>query len=108
LVLREALGVDRLGGLRRITRNIVLVAFLIYLIGAAAIFWRINGLDDMGFSESVWQSLFLSVSAFNNAGFSILPELPPESGLLRIATDKVLLMVLATLIILGALAGSAW
>ena len=44
LVLREVLGVDRMGGLRRITRNIVLVALLIYLIGAAAIFWRINGL----------------------------------------------------------------
>jgi trk/ktr system potassium uptake protein len=30
LVLRETLGADRMGGLRRITRNIVLVAFLIY------------------------------------------------------------------------------
>jgi trk system potassium uptake protein len=103
LVLREALGVDRMGGLRRITRNIVLVAFLIYLVGAAAIFWRINGLDGMGFSESVWQSLFLSVSAFNNAGFSILPELPAGSGLLRVASDKALLMVLAALIILGGI-----
>jgi trk system potassium uptake protein TrkH len=107
LVLREVLGVDRMGGLRRITLNIVLVAFLIYLIGAAAIFWRINGLGDMGFGESVWQSLFLSVSAFNNAGFSILPELPPESGLLRIATDKALLMVLAALIILGGIGWTA-
>jgi trk system potassium uptake protein len=103
LVLRETLGVDRMSGLRRITRNIVLVAFFIYLIGAAAIFWRINGLDGMGFGESVWQSLFLSVSAFNNAGFSILPELPTGSGLLRVASDKVLLTVLATLIILGGI-----
>ena len=103
LVLRETLGVDRMGGLRRITRNIVLVAFLIYLIGAAAIFWRINGLDNMGFSESVWQSLFLSVAAFNNAGFSILPEMPPGSGLTRIATDQTLLMVLTALIILGGI-----
>ena len=103
LVLRETLGVDRMGGLRRIARNIVLVAFLIYLIGAAAIFWRINGLDGMGFSESVWQSVFLSVSAFNNAGFSILPEAPPDSGLLRVASDKALLMVLAALIILGGI-----
>jgi trk system potassium uptake protein TrkH len=103
LVLRETLGVDRMSGLRRITRNIVLVASFIYLIGAAAIFWRINGLDGMGFSESVWQSLFLSVSAFNNAGFSILPELPTGSGLLRVASDKVLLTVLATLIILGGI-----
>jgi trk system potassium uptake protein len=103
LVLRETLGVDRMGGLRRITRNIVLVAFLIYLIGAAAIFWRINGLDGMSFSESVWQSLFLSVAPFNNAGFSILPEAPPGSGLVRIATDQALLLVLTILIILGGI-----
>jgi trk system potassium uptake protein len=103
LVLRETLGVDRIGGLRRITRNIVLVAFLIYLIGAASIFWRINGLDGLGFRESVWQSLFLSVAAFNNAGFSILPEMPPGSGLVRIATDQTLLLVLTALIILGGI-----
>jgi trk system potassium uptake protein TrkH len=103
LVLRETLGVDRMAGLRRITRNIVLVACLIYLIGAAAIFWRIYGLAGMGFSESVWQSLFLSVAAFNNAGFSILPEMPQGSGLARIATDNFLLLVLTVLIILGGI-----
>jgi trk system potassium uptake protein TrkH len=103
LVLRETLGVDRMGGLRRIARNIILVAFLIYLIGAAAIFWRINGLGGMSFSESVWQSLFLSVAAFNNAGFSILPEVPANSGLARIASDQALLLVLTALIILGGI-----
>jgi trk system potassium uptake protein TrkH len=81
LVLRETMGLDRMEGLRKVTRNIVLVAFLIYLIGAAAIFWRINGLDGMSVGESAWQSLFLSVAAFNNAGFSILPESPPGTGL---------------------------
>jgi trk system potassium uptake protein TrkH len=57
----------------------------------------------MGFSESVWQSLFLSVAAFNNAGFSILPELPPESGLIRVATDQTLHLILTVLIILGGI-----
>jgi trk system potassium uptake protein len=103
LVLRETLGVDRMGGLRRITRNIILVAFLIYLIGAATIFWRINGLDGISFSDSVWQSLFLSVSAFNGAGFFILPESPLGSGLSRVVSDEALLMVLASLIILGGI-----
>ena len=103
LVLRETMGVDRLEGLRKITRNIVLVVFLIYLAGAGAIFWRIHGLDGMGFSESVWQSVFLSVSGFNNAGFSILPESPAGSGLQRIATAETLLFVLVVLIILGGI-----
>jgi trk system potassium uptake protein len=103
LVLRETLGVDRMGGLRKIARNIVLVAFLLYLLGAAAIFWRIHGLDDIGFREGIWQSLFLAVAAFNTAGFSILPEMPPGSGLARIATDKTLLLILTALIILGSI-----
>jgi trk system potassium uptake protein TrkH len=103
LVLRETLGANRMGGLRRIARNIILVAFLIYLIGAATIFWRINGLDGISFSDSIWQSLFLSVSAFNGAGFFILPELPLGSGLSRVASDEALLMVLAALIILGGI-----
>ncbi|MFQ6027426.1 MAG: TrkH family potassium uptake protein [Dehalococcoidia bacterium] len=76
LVMRDTMGVDYMGGLRRVTRNIVLVVFLIYLVGAALIFSRldINLVGDMEFSERVWQSVFLSVSAFNNAGFSILPQ----------------------------------
>jgi trk system potassium uptake protein TrkH len=103
LVLRETLGVDRMRGLRRIARNIILVAFLIYLIGAAAIFWRINGLGGLSFSESVWQSLFLSVSAFNGAGFFLLPDSLLGNGLSRVASDEALLMVLAALIILGGI-----
>ena len=76
LVMRDTMGADRMEGLRRITRNIIIVVFLIYLLGAAAIYWRIHGLDGMGLGESVWQSAFLSVSSFNNAGFTILPESP--------------------------------
>ncbi len=102
LVMREMMGLDRMEGLRRITRNIVLVVVLIYCLGAAVIFWRISGLDGMGIGESVWQSFFLSVSAFNNAGFSILPESPAGSGIARIATSHILLLALGILIVLGA------
>lgn len=103
LVLRESMGVDRMAGLRQTIRNIVVVASLIYLIGAAAIFWRIHGLDGMSFSESAWQSVFLSVSAFNNAGFSILPEDSPGSGLARLADQELLLFILMGLIALGGI-----
>ncbi|MDA1220247.1 MAG: Trk family potassium uptake protein [Chloroflexi bacterium] len=103
LVLRDTMGLDRMEGLRRITRNIVIVVFLIYLIGAGVIFWRINGLDGMGIGESIWQSIFLSVSAFNNAGFSILPASPAGSGLARIATAETLLFTLIILIVLGGI-----
>jgi trk system potassium uptake protein TrkH len=103
LVMQQTMGIDRMEGLRRITRNIVIVVFLIYLIGAGAIFWRIHGLDGMGIGEAAWQSIFLSVSAFNNAGFTILPESPAGSGLGRFATSEILLFVMVALIILGGI-----
>lgn len=103
LVIRQTMGIDRMEGLRQITRNIVIVVFLIYFTGAGLIFWRIHGLDGMGITESVWQSLFLSVSAFNNAGFSMLPESPAGSGLARFATFEILLATLVALIILGGI-----
>ena len=103
LVARDTVGTDRMEGLRRVTRNIMIVVFLFYVVGAAAIFWRINGLDGMRLGESVWQSVFLSVSSFNNAGFSILPESAPGSGLARLSSQWGLLGFMTVLMILGGI-----
>lgn len=103
LVLRDTMGMDRMEGLRRVARNIVFAVVFIYLAGAGAILWRIHGLDGMSLSQSVWQSIFMSVSAFNNAGFSILPELPGGTGIERIATERFLLSFMMALIILGSI-----
>ena len=105
LVMRDTMGADRMEGLRRITRNIIVVVFLIYLAGAAAIYWRIHGLDGIGIGESVWQSVFLSVSSFNNAGFSILPESPEGSGLARLSS---MLSVMGFMTVLMILGGIGW
>jgi trk system potassium uptake protein TrkH len=103
LVMRDTMGADRMVGLRRISSYLFLVVFLIYAVGAATIFWRIGGLDGMGVGESVWQSVFLSVSSFNSAGFSILPELPIAGGLSRIGTEGTLLAIMMVLIVLGGI-----
>ena len=102
LVMRDTMGVDRMEGLRRVTRNIIVVVFFIYVAGAAAIFWRINALEDgMAPGESAWQSVFLSVSAFNNGGFSILPD--EGSGLAQLPSEFALLGFMTVLIILGGI-----
>lgn len=103
LVMRDTMGVDRMEGIRRVTRNITIVVFLIYILGAAAIFWRINGLDGMDLATSLWQSTFLSVSSFNNAGFSILPEGPTGIGLARLSSEFALLGFMTVLMILGGI-----
>ena len=103
LVVRESIGADKMAGLTHVTRNIILVVVLFYLIGAAVIFASIRGMDGMDADETVWQSIFLSVSAFNNAGFSILPEDPFGSGLARLSSHWVMMGLLTVMIILGGI-----
>ena len=57
LVLRESMGEDErnLGGLRQTTRNIVILAFLFYVIGALILFPRIQEITGFGIVESLWQ-----------------------------------------------------
>ncbi len=103
LVMRETMAADRMEGLRRVTVFIIGVVIFMYVGGAGLIFWRIHGMDGMSLGQSAWQSIFLSVSSFNNAGFSILPELSDGSGLARLATERALLGVMMVLIILGGI-----
>ena len=98
MLMRDTMGVDRMGGLVAVLRNIVLLMLVIYVVGTAVIWWRIHGEFSTG--EAVWQSAFLSVSAFNNAGFTILPE---SGSLENFFSNTPLLAFVAILIILGGI-----
>ena len=102
-LMRDTVGVEQLQGLRGIGRRVVLMVFVLYALGTLAILSQVQGLDGMGFAKSLWHSVFLSVSSFNNAGFNILPELPQGSSLARFATNPALLMLTAALMVLGGL-----
>ena len=102
-LMRDTVGVDRMGGLRHLGRAVIGVVFLLYAIGAVVIFLQINGIDGVGNLRSVWHSIFLSVSSFNNAGFNIIPEVPGGSSLTRFFSDPGLLITMTVLMILGGL-----
>lgn len=105
LILRETMGEDErnLGGLGRTTRNIVILAFVLYVIGALALFPRIQDITGLGIFESLWQSAFLSVSSFNNAGFSILPEGSDPRSLAILDNQWIIQGVMVLLIIVGGI-----
>ena len=92
-----------MGGLREITRNILIVVLLIYIVGAAILFTGIREITDFGIIESIWQSIFLSVSSFNNAGFSILPEISDSRSLAILDDRWAIQSAMAVLIILGGI-----
>ena len=102
-LMRDTVGVDQMGGLRHLGRAVIGVVLLLYAIGAVIIFLQINGIDGVGNLRSVWHSIFLSVSSFNNAGFNIIPEVPGGSSLTRFFSDPGLLITMTVLMILGGL-----
>ncbi|MCH7736545.1 MAG: Trk family potassium uptake protein [Chloroflexi bacterium] len=102
-LMRDTVGVGQMGGLRHIGRTVVGVVFLVYALGAAVIFAQTQGLDGLGNLQSLWHSIFLSVSSFNNAGFNIVPEVPGGSNVARFVSDPGLLITMTVLMILGGL-----
>jgi len=103
LVLRESMGEDHLGGLLQIVRNIVIVVFMIYVLGAIILLPSIQDLTGFGLVESMWQSIFLSVSSFNNAGFSILPEVSDARSLAILDNQWLIQGAMSVLIIIGCI-----
>ena len=98
LLIRETFSRDQLGGLQRLSVAIVITAVSIQVFGFLAFFSRFIFIYEPG--EALWQSLFLAVSGFNNAGIFIFPE---KAGLLAHQGDFVLLAILGILILLGTL-----
>ena len=101
IIMRDAVGVDRLGGLVRVVISIVLFVIAIYIIGTLVIWWRLLQYPDLFTAAgALWQAAFLSVSSFNNAGFSILPN---SRSVEIFAGDFGFLTFMAMLIILGSI-----
>lgn len=105
LVLKELMGIDQLGGIRRFITVITSVVLIIYAVGAVIMFPAIREITNFGPLETAWQALFLSVSSFNSAGFSILPEISDARSLAILDDRWALQSVMAVLIIVG---GMGW
>lgn len=102
-LMRDTVGVDQMGGLRHLGRAVILAVFLLYLAGAAVLFTQLHGtVEGMSTLRSLWHSLFLSVSSFNNAGFQIFPEVSGGS-VARFVSSPGLLLTMTFLMILGGL-----
>lgn len=84
------------GSLRRSVRRIVLMTLSIEAVGAVLIYWGQRAEDAA--AASVFDAVFLSVSAFCNAGFSIHSD-----SLMRYVPGGIVLWTVMLLIILGGL-----
>ena len=98
LMMRETIGSASLGGVVRLTRNIVFLALGAQFLGFILLIVHLRGHFPQG--TAVWQAGFHAVSGFNNAGFTILPN---STSLSRFSTDLGFLGIMGALIILGGI-----
>ncbi len=98
LLLSEALSLRGTGGLVRLVRRIILFTFVAEGAGVIVLFFRFIRRSSL--PAALWQAVFHSVSAFNNAGFDIFGDFRSLSDFRE---DTPVLLTLAVLIILGGI-----
>lgn len=98
LVVREAMGGMSLGGVMHIGRLVIVFAVGAQIIGFVVLSIRLA--FNYSLTDALWQGLFHSISAFNNAGFTIFPD---STSLSAFQSDHYVLWTVGVLILLGAL-----
>ncbi|WP_018632520.1 TrkH family potassium uptake protein [Neomegalonema perideroedes] len=96
IYLREDLNQHSLGQLAALVRTILKIVLLCEALGAAVLMLSF-GLD-FGFWPGLWHAVFHAVSAFNNAGFTTLPQ-----GLTPYIVDPAVNLAIPLLIIFGGI-----
>ena len=71
VVIQSALARDRVYGAKRLITYIVGLTVIVELIGASLLYWRWSHIESWPLKERLVKSIFHSVSAFCNAGFSL-------------------------------------
>jgi trk system potassium uptake protein TrkH len=96
ILLQEDLNQTDLGSLLRLVFLIFKVVFLLEALGASLL--ALHFVPKFGWYKGIWQSIFHSISAFNNAGFGLFPD-----SLTRWVGDYIVNLVVPALFIIGGL-----
>lgn len=94
--LRDDLNQSSLHRLMKLVRTILIVVLICELAGAVLL--SVPFMSRHGFWQGLWEAVFHSISAFNNAGFSTFPD-----GLVSFAVDPVINLVIPALFIFGGI-----
>ena len=101
MLLKETFSSMYMKGVTGLGKKVVLGTAVCELAGALILCTRF--IPMMGFKNGLYTSVFLSVSAYCNAGFDVLGRLSPGGSLTTVNSDPVILLTLAALITIGGL-----
>ena len=96
LRLQQQVSATNIGGVVGLIRSIGSIVFATELIGALLLYTRFAETEGVG--RGAWFSIFHSISAFNNAGFSLYPD-----SLVRYVDDPIVNLTVIALIIAGGM-----
>lgn len=105
-LLVEALSANKLGGIVRIVRRMLIGTAVLEIGGALILAGRF--VPHFGLARGFWFAFFHAISAFCNAGFDLMGALEPNSSLTLFNRDPVVLVTLAVLIIVGGIGFIVW
>ncbi len=101
-LLKQALNLTTMKGSLRFVQRVVLIAFVFIFSGASL--YAFVMVPIYGWEEGIFQSLFLAISAFNNAGLDILGS----NSLIDFQSNALIQIVTMILIISGGLGFLVW
>lgn len=98
MLMKESLNQFSVSGVVRLTKYILIMTFIIEAIGAVLL--STVFIPEHGFLKGVWYSVFHSVSAFCNAGFSIIGNF---QSLTPYVNNPIVTLTVVTLVVLGGI-----
>ncbi len=96
VTLQQSLDTTGIRGGLQLVKSIIAVTLLFELTGVFALIPIFN--QKMSFTDSVWQAIFHSVNAFNNAGFSLFTD-----NLMGYVNTPIVSIIIGLLIIFGGI-----
>lgn len=83
-------------GLIKLTLSIIIIAFSLEAVATVLLTWHWS--DMLGMKKALYYALFHSISAFNNAGFSLWPQ-----SLTQFVGDSIVNFTIASLFLIGGI-----
>lgn len=104
--LRDNFNTPEIGGMVRLTRKILVGTAIVE--GCGAVLFAIRLIPKFGFWNGLGRAVFLSISAFCNAGFDPFGDQGAYSSLVTFANDPTMIITAAALILIGGIGFLVW
>ena len=105
-MLQESVNQQQMRGIVKMIKKIVIGTA--FFEGMGAFLLSLKFIPKMGWTEGIYNSVFLSISAFCNAGFDLNGKYGEYSSLVEFQDDVLVLVTLIFLILIGSIGFFVW